>query len=237
MPTEVLHQKATSNKMNFDQRSYNGKTFRPKPEVLFDPDQKLLLVATSWGSKSSAKKSIDHLRELYLNAQSDTEVTSPFEYLNCLSSEANYLRRAIMMTNDLLYQEENRDEYTTGIELFAMVRVENFLVWTQIGQPQILITRSSTKELLHFGAPTDLQIKSNRENLDPLPTQMLGLASTSHFFLNSIQVRDGDSLIAIARTSLPRSIYNAQLLDLQLATKILVEDSEIEPFWIGQLNF
>ena len=222
--------------VSFKQQSFNGKSFRPRPEVLFDQEQNMLIIVTSWGAKSSAKKAAELIRELYLTSKTDDEVTSPFEYLTCISPEANHLRKAIMMTNDQLYQDDNRDEYVTGVELLALVQTERFVVWTQIGQPQLIIYRADGVSF-GFGSPTDLQVKIAQVGLDPLPSQLLGTASTSHFSLNEIKVKSGDQLFAVSRAVAPIQVHSESKIEFEDLTKSLVEQDPNAPFWVGAVEF
>src|SRR5580700_8765484 len=102
--------------MNLKERSYSGTMFRPAPEIYIEEDGSIGIIATPWGSRQAAKKIIDVLKDYILSARQDMEATSPFQLLTCLTPLANNLRVGVMLANDLLYREDNKAEYTTGVE-------------------------------------------------------------------------------------------------------------------------
>jgi hypothetical protein len=157
-------------KFSFENRPYSGKTFRPRPEIHLDADSNLLLVATPWGPRSSARKAIDRMLEYFLLAKSDREVTSPFERLTCLSTAANNLRTAALLANEMLYREDNRTEFRTGVELFGASFIDNEFVWLQVGQPQILLARGSERLLPLAKSPSaSMSAKANEGLVTPRP--------------------------------------------------------------------
>jgi len=226
--------------LHFEHRSYSGRQFRPRPEIHFDRDNQLLLVATPWGPRQSARKVIDCILDYYVLARSDQEVTSPFEKLSCLSMAANHLRTATLLANQLLYREDNRDEYRVGVELFGASFVDHELVWLQAGQPSIVLARQTGK-VVSLGGSTDLafDLSSSNELLPALPSQLLGLDSSINFTINSFRPYDRDRLILMSHSCLPASIYSTGYESMQLdeLVRSLARTDPETAFWLGVLEF
>lgn len=219
--------------MDIEDRSYNGRSFRPRPEIHLEDNGQLLIVATPWGSRAAAKRVIDCIRDFYLSARNDQEVTSPFQVLTCLSPAANNLRVAIMLANDTLYREDNKNEYQSGVELFVASRVDQEFVWAQVGQPHILLKRTHQPPL-SLGGNLDLSMNlSEKEVYAPLPQNILGLASTSNFAVNFFRPQKGDQLLLLSRSRVAPEVYGQSQFSLDKLSDSLVKDSEEMPFWMG----
>lgn len=224
---------------NFENRSYSGKTFRPRPEIHADTEANLLLVATPWGQRSSARKAIDHILEYYVLAKSDREVTSPFERLTCLSTAANNLRTATLLANERLYREDNRTEYRSGVELFGASFVDDEFVWLQVGQPQILLSRAGER-LMPLGGYVDLSfdLSDGKELLPALPNQLLGLDSTVNLTINSFRARPDDRILLMSHSAPPPALYGLGRADLTLEkiSRVMAKDHPNLAFWVGLLD-
>lgn len=223
----------------FIERSYSGKMFRPRPEIHVDSEAKFILVVTPWGPRSSAKKVIDRMKEYLLFAREDREATSPFPRLSCLSTQANNLRIAALLANDSLYREENTDEFRSGTEIFAGVLEDNEFVWLQIGNPQILLSRSG-RALLPLGSQIDHSFDMSNDSslLPPLPSQLLGLDSSVNFNINSFRFHPGDRLLLLSHSQLPEQVFQNQAsqLNLEHLSRTLAMSSPQLAFWLGLLE-
>lgn len=223
--------------MQFSERSYGGKLFRPTPEIYFEND--LLIIATPWGPRNSAKKAIQIISDYYTSARNDVEVTAPFEKLTCLSSLANILRIAGLLANNTIHRDENKSEYVSGIELFIGAQIHNEFVWLQLGQPNILLSRNG-HTLIPLGSTTDLSTDFSQSNeiLPPLPSGLLGLDSNCNFVINSFRPQTKDRLFLISRSILPGDLFilsDKQLTTNEISRTLARQQSEM-PFWIGALN-
>lgn len=222
--------------MGFQERSYSGKIFRPRPEIHYSNAEHLLIVATPWGPRSSAEKAIKTIANYYLATNEDMEITSPFERLSCLSTTANNLRIAVLLANDWLSREENKSEYVSGVEIFATVVRHRECVWVQVGHPQVLLYRPG-RHISSLGTSLDLAFDLSNEAklLAPLPQQLLGLDSTVNLTMNSFRPTNEDRLILISRSSLPSTIYDlkASQIDLDPISRLLAQDDPDLPFWLG----
>ncbi len=226
--------------MKMVERSYNTEFFRPKPEILVEEGAGLLIIATPWGSRTGARRAIQAISDFFLMAQGDREVTSPFQWLTCLSKLANMLRTSVMLANDLIYQEDNRNEYTTGVEIFAGAKQGSEFSFVQLGHPQIFHCR---KELPHLtaGSVTDLAFDYSKKNnlFSPLPNTLLGAYSTSSLNVRTLRVHQQDKLILLSHSFIPSTFYtlNPFVMTFEKRVTTLIQNQPNQPFWIGELSF
>jgi hypothetical protein len=124
-----------------------------------------------------------------------------------------------MLANDMLYREDNRDEYRAGVEIFAATLYQNELCWIQVGGPNLLLGRG-TQPLLPLGTSVDLALdmknwKSQTE-LPALPAQLLGLDSNVNLTINSFRARAGDKLVLLSHSQTPELAYTWKSNDVEL---------------------
>jgi hypothetical protein len=225
--------------MSFSERSYSGEIFRPRPEVIATEDGSLLVVATPWGPRNSARKMAQFIQDSFLSARDDHEATSPFARLTCLSPLANQLRLTVKLANDMLYNEENKNEYLSGCELTAIARTQNEIVFIQIGFPFVMLDRP-TSGLTPMGYQSDLatELSMGQGMLPPLPSQLLGLDPTSDFSVHSLRPVRGDRFVLVSRSSIPAEIYALPFgrRGLDDITKTLAATDARTPFWLGEFT-
>ena len=234
--------------LKFEERPYAGNSFRPQPEILLDPQAQLLIVATPWGARSAATKVIGRMTDYLSLARTDNEATSPFERLSCLSTQANNLRVAALLANEILYREDNQNEYNSGVELFAAIVDDNELVWLQAGNPQILLSRKG-RSLLPLGSQIDLayDLSEGTELLPALPAQLLGLDLSLNLNINSFRARPGDQLVLLSHSLLPDFLFSQELkssqkiaenapLSLEPLSRSLARACPNLAFWLGILS-
>lgn len=226
--------------MKFNEQSYSGHLFRPRPEVSFNENAGLLIVATPWGSRSGARRAIQAISEFFLAAKDDVEVTSPFQWLTCLSPLANTLRTSVMLANDLVYNEDNRNEYASGIEILVVAKNEQELSFVQVGHPQIFLCRQGLP-LLTVGSVTDLAFDFSHQDhhFPPLPNSLLGVHSTSALNVRTLRIVPKDQLFLISHSFIPSHFFSLNFSN-QPIEKVALEISKSQPedpFWLGQILF
>ncbi len=226
--------------MKFLERSYSGKYFRPTPEILCEPENGLLIITTPWGPRQGAKKISESIRDFLMSVIQDQEVTSPFQKLTCVSPMANNLRAAIMLANDMIYREENGSEYNSGYELCVLFWNRQECVWAQIGQPQIFLDRHPNY-LTALSSSTDLAGAHSADlkaSLAPLPSQLLGLYSTSNFSVHGFKPLPGDQLILTSRSFITPYFLAATKNERRLEelSRRLSKDNVDMPFWLASLQ-
>jgi hypothetical protein len=223
----------------FSERPFSGTTYRPRPEISIDADGKTLIVATPWGPREAARKVIDRMNDYLSLTKDDIEATSPFERLSCLSIHANRLRIATLLANESLFREENRNEYRSGVELFAGILEDDEFVFLQSGNPQILLSRAGKKPL-PLGSQIDLSFdfSEGTDLLPGLPSQMLGLDSSMNLSLNSFRARPGDRIALISHSHLPDSVFALDSDDVTVdsLSRLMAGASPNHAFWVGVLQ-
>lgn len=221
--------------MKIQDRSYSGKTFRPKPLIHTEDDGSLIVVATAWGQPEHAQRAVEEVVKYVTAAKSDVEVTSPFEFLTCLSDEVNYVRTSILIANDILYRGENRNEYVSGVELLALFKRGPQLAWAQVGCPSLFIQRPHQGlQPLSIGQDMSAEM-SAEESLPPLPSQLLGLDPTCYVQCGHTYVTEQDRLVLLASTTVAAGIWVPSHEELQLnsVTQRMIQDGPETPFWLG----
>ena len=225
-------------RFHLEDRNFGGRIFRPRPEIYISEAKDLVVIATPWGPREAAKRTIDRMLDYIALARDDRETTSPFERLSCLSPMGNNLRIATFLANELIYRDDNRDEFHSGVEVLALASAGNEVVWMQVGGPQIYISRQG-RPLVALGSQPDLSFDmSGDQILPPLPSQMLGLDSTVNVTLNSFRARQGDQLVLLSHSRPTSEIYRAQgpHINLNEFTRLLSSQDSTCPFWLGHVS-
>ncbi len=225
--------------MPIHERSYSGKFFRPRPEILQEPNDQLYLVVTPWGPRSAAKRTVEIIQDFFLSSLNDLEATTPFPTLSCLSPAENNLRTALYLANQGVYREDNRDEYTAGVEVFAACRLGPQLICAQVGQPIVYLNRRGLP-LTPLSAPIDatLELSASHHFLNPLPQYLLGLEPSLNIHSFSFRLQPKDELLLLSRTLTPPEFYRdkEELRSSDSLTQILSQTDKDMPFWIGQIT-
>lgn len=219
--------------MKLLERSYSSKIMRPKPLIHREDDGSLIVVATSWGQPEHAQRAMDEVVKYVGAAKADVEVTSPFEFLTCLSDEVNYVRTGILIANDILYRGENRTEYFSGVELMAVFKRGPQVAWAHVGCPSLFIQRRSRSlQPLSIGLDMSSEMPSG---LPPMPSQLLGLDPTCFVQCGHTHVNDGDRLVLLASSNIATSLWTraGDSLDLGSITTGLIQEDPNNPFWLG----
>lgn len=222
--------------MSLDERSYGGRLFRPTPEVHLEEDGSFGVVATPWGNRSSAKKVIDTLKDYVLSARQDMEATSPFQKLSSISPLANNLRVGLMLANDLVYREDNKAEYTAGIEVLVFAHHEGELSLAQVGAPSVFIARAG-QPWIPLGVQSDLSTEMSvaQAPLSPLPQNMIGLHTTTNMNISSFKTQPGDRLVLLSHSIPSHAMFAIpfEKTGLERISATLSAAYPELPFWCG----
>ena len=223
--------------MDFQERSFPSERVRPRPELSFFQNEGLLVVATPWGSRTSAKNTTKIIGDFVITHFRDPDATSPFPRIPSLSDIANSIRVGALLANDNLMKSENKDEYKSGVELFAAMKKDREVSWIQVGQPHVILLRKGRTPLL-LSANIDLSMElsdGQQPSPDPLPNDCLGLQATPPLFLNSFRSQEGDKVLLLSYSWPPQTIYKIPEGNWTMEgfTDALVKTNGQEPFWIG----
>lgn len=226
--------------MNLEERSYSTKSLRPRPFVHSEEDGSLLVIATSWGQPEHAQLVTEEVVKYVNAAKSDVEVTSPFEFMTCLTDEVNYLRIALLIANDILYRGENRSEYFSGVEVLVFFKRGNQLSWAQVGSPNVFLKRSERSlQPLSVVREMSEELFTNGPLMPPMPANLLGLDPTCYIQCGHTTIGSNDQVVLLAGPTVPKTLWNMDTTSKslqKLSDKIIQEEPE-SPFWLGLLNF
>ncbi|MEN0057894.1 MAG: hypothetical protein AAGB31_03595 [Bdellovibrio sp.] len=222
--------------MELRERSYSSKILRPRPLIHREDDGSLIVVATAWGQPEPAQRAMEEVVKYVNAARSDVEVTSPFEFLTCLSDEVNYVRTGLLIANDLLYRGENKSEYFSGVEILALFRRGSQVAWAQVGCPSLLIQRKNQSvQPLSIALDLSSEMQEVGSTLSPLPSQLLGLDPTCHIQCGHVHVNEEDQLILLASAQMAVSLWNKrnEMMELGAITTHMIQENPEMPFWLG----
>ena len=226
--------------MKLSERSYSTKSVRPRPTIYAEPDGSLLVITTSWGDTDLAGRVNEDIAKYVQAAVADVEVTSPFEFLTCLSDEANYLRVALLIANDSIYRGDNRGEYAGGVETLVLFQRDNKLAFAQVGSPNLLIQkRGMGLAPVSVSYEASHELSSSFETYPPLPQQLLGVDPTLNIRSGELRIDDEDRLLVYSGAFWPQSMWSATENgdDLHQVTQKIVQKSPDAPFWLGLVGF
>ncbi len=222
--------------MKFKERCYSTKVIRPRPLVHLEPDGSLLVVANSWGQPEQAQIAMNEVVKYINSAKSDVEVTSPFEFLTCLSDEVNYARTGVLVANEILYRGSNRNQYLAGVEILALFRRGNQVAWAQVGCPSLYLQRNQQR-LQPLSVCQDLssELQEIGGSLSPLPGHLMGLEMSCNVQCGSTVIGNEDQLILLSSSFISPALWanNSGKLDLVEVTKLMIQESPDSPFWLG----
>lgn len=226
--------------MQIKERSYNTKIFRPKPILRWEIENQFLMVATNWGAIDSAHKILDEIAKYVTAAQGDVEVTTPFEFLPQLSPQANALRIATLLANELIFRSDNRNEFVAGIELCLILKTKSQLSWLQVGQPHLYFKQGASL-IQPLSIIPDLSFDHITPNkaTAPLPKDMLGTESILMPHVGHCLVHPNDQLLLISRPQAPADLglLTQNSIDLKEITLSLTQENQDSPFWLGLVDF
>lgn len=225
--------------LQIEYRSFRSDISRPTPHIENDAELGFFAVVTPWGSRSTAERVTEIIKDYLVSLRADQDATSPFPRLTSLSSNANNLRIAALIANEKIYREENDDYYNSAVEIFALSIEGNEVSWIQFGHPNVFLKRQN-KGLVALGSHLDLPMDVKSKDgkiLPPLPSTVLGLDSSTNFLVGSFISQDKDQLVMVSRSHLPISFYqiNDRGMSMRNMTQALVDDNAEMAFWLGSL--
>jgi hypothetical protein len=182
---------------------------------------------------------IELLKDYIQSARQDMEATSPFQKLSSISPLANNLRVGIMLANDSLYREDNKAEYTTGVEVLVFGHEKGELAFAQVGAPHFFLARQGLP-WIPLSVQIDLATELSRppEMLSPLPQNLLGLHTTSNMNISSFKTQPGDRLVFLSHSVVSHPLYTLPFQDatLEAVSSSLSKAYPDLPFWLGTLD-
>ena len=183
--------------MKINTRSATSKNHLPATQVYQTLNNQLTVFLRAWGSVEYNQKVMDEITHYLSTTQADIEVTTPFDYVESLSSLANRARVSLLLAHDLFYKTDNRNEYVVGFEVMILFRSKNEIAWATAGR--FSIAKIINNKLIQIHAMgTDL----DEETL--LPAQLIGLEKQISVQAGSIAVNENSKIVV-------SSIFDSEL--------------------------
>jgi hypothetical protein len=154
--------------MNVQTRSASLHHQLPATQTYQLLNNQLTVFLRPWGSTEFNQKVVDEITHYLSTTQADIEVTTPFDYLESLSSLANRTRVAVLLAHDLMYKTDNRSEYVVGFELMVLFTSRKELAWASVG-------RFSLSKLMHERLNPVIATGTDLDSEVLLPVQLIGL--------------------------------------------------------------
>ena len=219
--------------MNFEERSYNSHLIRPRPLVYIDPNESFIIVLTAWGATEGLNRILDNIKQHLQTVKQDEELTTPFQNILSLSDEANDLRVATLMTNDLVFRGLNQDKYQVVVEACFINLKKRHAAWSQMGSPHLFLRKKNR-------APQPLscfpESRSDLQNF-PLPVHFLGAEPTIAPRCGDLYLEKGDEIILLSSSIIPTEIWSLKnKSSLEDWTQAISAKNETQPFWLGRLK-
>lgn len=223
--------------MQFHERSYGGKLFRPRPEIFLSDDQKILILATPWGPRPMAQAFIEKVQTEMQDSNLDPDRTMIGLPLDTLSEEENRLRLALFSIHEDLRDEYNADSLTAGLEIFCLIKGKKKLSWFQVGGSFLAVQRAQLLYPLRHSL--DLSFDHSKTHiLPPLPKELYGLSQQVSLNHGSLLYQKKDRLFFIERSYIPSQFFQTppENLNIEAVTQLMASENPEHPFWIGQLT-
>lgn len=164
-------------------------------------DGQLILFLRSWGSSDYSQRFIDEVEHYMSSAQADIEVTTPFDYLESISSLANRTRVSLLLAHDVFYKNENKNVYVVGFEATVMFRQKSELAWSSVGRFSIdKVQKQGVNRIFRSGSDLDSEVL--------LPVQLVGVERELDISSGSL-FYDTDSHVVVS------SVYKNELVFAQ----------------------
>jgi hypothetical protein len=155
----------------------------PQTQLYSLLDDQLLIFLRSWNGVDANQKVIDEINHFLSAANADLEVTTPFEFVENLSSLANKVRISVLLANDIIYKLENKEKYLQGFELAIVFKNQQEIAWSTVGRFEIrAIKNQKSISLSHGGQFLDDQVL--------LPVSLLGIDREPRVLTGSISVKN-----------------------------------------------
>ena len=197
----------------------------PKTTVIQLLDNQLIIYLRSWGSQEYNQKFTDEVMHFLSTAQADIEITSPFDYVESLTSLANKVRISLLLAHDYFYKVENKTSFAVGFEVAVVIKNKNEFAWGAVGRFDIYKSTENNMQLLSA-------IGSDLDETVLLPVEMLGVEK-------DLNLRAGSFALGPEEEAIIASIYGrgATQIHRPIAAEGMptVED-ENSTYWISKLK-
>jgi len=183
--------------MKYSMHLHQGQLKNPPTQAFKLLDDQLVIFLRGWGSQDYNQKFVDEITHFLSTAQADIEVTSPFDYLESLSSLANKVRIALLLAHDYFYKSENKTFFSIGFETTILMRQKKELAWGTVGR--FSIHQVDSQQGLHVLS----DVCTDRDKYILLPIELLGVEKDVEIRCGSFHVEQKNFIVS--------SCYNTPL--------------------------
>lgn len=125
--------------MKLNHRHYKKDRLIPRMISRTENDLNLVLLATPWGSEAATQLAFDEIITHLKSHQEDIEATTAYEKIETLNQQENDLRSAVLLANEKVFQNINRSEYISALELTVLWQRKHQITWLTSGGHQIQV--------------------------------------------------------------------------------------------------
>ena len=166
--------------------SHNGQQKFPQTQVHNLLNDNLIVAIRLWSGPDAEQAVVDEILRFLSAADADLEVTTPFDYIENLSSLSNKVRIALLLANETLYAQ-NKEKYMQGYEIAICYKHQKEISVGSVGRFALNVVKTN-KEFMVFesgGLMDDVVL---------LPSALLGTEREPEIKCASVAVRDLNSL-------------------------------------------
>ncbi len=211
--------------MQYEVNSQQGQSKLPKTLVYHLLDNQLMIYLRPWGSQDYNQKFTDEVMHFLSTAQADIEITSPFDYIENLTSLANKVRISLLLAHDYFYKTENKSSFSVGFEVAVLIKNKNEFAWGAVGRFDVYKNTEKNLQLLSsVGSELDISVL--------LPIELLGVEK-------DFNLRSGSFTLGPNETAFFASVYgpSATLKAWQSVTDAMpTVDDENSTYWISKVK-
>ena len=180
----------------------------PQTQVIQLLNDQLFIFFRSWSGLEIQQKVIDEISHFLSAADADLEVTTPFEFIESLSSYANKVRISLLLANDIVHKTENKERYAQGCEIGIVYKKNNEVICASVGRFGFTAIKNEQRMVLSSGGNLlDDQVL--------LPTQLLGLDPTPIIQINSISTKGLSELVVDSDYFNQSTVWKISLIDFE----------------------
>lgn len=162
--------------------SHNGLQKLPQTHIHSLLNDNLLICIRLWSGPEVEQKVVDEILRYLSAADADLEVTTPFDYIESLSSLSNKVRVALLLANEALYMD-NKEKYSQGFEIAICYKHNKEISVASVGRFAFSAEKKDKKFII-------FESGGFLDDLVLLPTDLLGIEREVDIKCTSISVRD-----------------------------------------------
>lgn len=184
----------------------SGHQKMPNTHVTSLLNDHLLIIVRSWNGPEINQKIVDEISHYMSSVEADLEVTSPFGYSENLTMYANKVKIALMLSNDAVYNTDNREVYQHGAEVAIVFQKNSEVAWASVGRFSIEAFKEDRRlKLFDSGGSFDDEVL--------LPVALIGLNKSPDVFAGSISTKKLQALEVKSIFGQQESVWECSISD------------------------